>query len=113
MDFLPRYPHLSILSFSPSLPVNGDGLRHLEEVEEVEEEMGLLGGRVVKFSKSVALYTQLCLKQEKKPSESCSETRCCSDLFVISIADDVHFLTNEHMGEIKLGHVAIQGLWAY
>ena len=69
MDFLPRYPHLSILSFSPSLPVNGDGLRHLEEVEEVEEEMGLLGGRVVKFSKSVELYTQLCLKQEKKKKQ--------------------------------------------
>ena len=73
MDFLPRYPHLSILSFSPSLPVNGDGLRHLEEVEEVEEveeEMGLLGGRVVKFSKSVELYTQLCLKQEKKKQQN-------------------------------------------
>lgn len=70
MDFLPRYPHLSILSFSPSLPVNGDGLRHLEEVEEVEEEMGLLGGRVVKFSKSVELYTQLCLKQEKKNQQN-------------------------------------------
>lgn len=29
MDCLPGYPHLTILSFSPSLPVNSDGLHHL------------------------------------------------------------------------------------
>ena len=60
------------------------------------------------------MHATLFKKEKKtKTSKSRPETRSCSDLFVISIADDVHFLTNEHMGEIKFGHVAIQGLWAY
>lgn len=72
----------------------------------------------MKFTESVELATELIhttlFKKKHKTSENYFETRCCSDLFVISIADNVHFLvTNECMREIKFRHVAIQGLWAY
>ncbi len=59
------------------------------------------------------IHTTLFKKKKKKTSENCLKTRRCGDLFVISIADNVHFPTNECMREIKFGHVAIQGLWAY
>ncbi len=117
MDCLFNYPHLTILSTSPSLPANSDGLHHLA----LRRGWGLqvvvvvvVGSGWVKFTESVELYTQLCLRRtRKKTSENCLKTRRCSDLFVISIADNVHFPTNECMREIKFGHVAIQGLWAY
>ena len=40
MDWLAGYPHLTILSFSPSLPVNSDGLHHLA----LRRGQGLGGG---------------------------------------------------------------------
>lgn len=63
MGCLPGYPHLTILSFSPSLSVNSDGLHHLA----LKRGRGLRGGEgergvVVKFTESVVIYTQLCLK---------------------------------------------------
>ena len=75
------------------------------EREEKEEGSGVHG-------KCGVRHTTLFNNKKNKISEHYFEKRRCSDLFVISIADNVHFLTNECMREIKFGHVAIRGLWA-